>query len=52
MTFLLRVIACWVVNAGHDYSEWRAKGSKGRPGMYRICRRCNWVQLSEGTNEG
>jgi hypothetical protein len=48
---ILRALICWMLHAGHDYGDWRRKGSKGGFMPYRICRRCSWVQMPERSDD-
>ena len=46
--YLIRCLWCYLRHADHVYSDWTySMGPNGYYIRYRVCYRCEWIQLSE-----
>ena len=44
--YFLRALACYLRHAGHTYGAWQSgMGPNGYYIQYRVCHRCEWVQM-------
>jgi len=53
LQYVIAALGCWMRHAGHDYGDWECDmGPNGYSLQYRVCRRCDWVQMPSRTSEG
>ena len=50
--YFLHCLICWIRYAGHEYGVWEyGMGPNGYRIQYRVCQRCDWVQLPIREND-
>lgn len=50
--YFLRCLVCWIRHAGHAYGDWECgMGPNGYRIAYRVCQRCDWVQMPIREND-